>query len=294
MINNGRGTPSGFLVPNDNIPNNVKQPDEKQILKKEYIDQIKFTGKHEYRNETGNLIGYVINAENKKDGSEFQIPVSWCYNIKTDSNCWVVDSFNDNGKVPIYGVEKLADSNKTVLIVGNEKAADGASKLLPEYDVISWLGDSKTAAMVDWNRLDGKNVIIWPDNEPAGIKAGQRISDQLHYNKEFFGMKVGYHLVDIKNMSLDKNWMNLSDPLPNGVKISNLKLLLNKAEIECKEFNIVRESESIKNSPKPETLKTNSELSPNQNHVSNEIKKVNSTTGLPDPQQNFAPSRSGR
>lgn len=58
-----------------------------------------------------------------------------------------------NGYKPIYGLEKLAQSNKPVLIVEGEKTADSASKLLPEFTVISWLGGSVAASRVNWQYL---------------------------------------------------------------------------------------------------------------------------------------------
>ncbi|WP_233419040.1 toprim domain-containing protein [Rickettsia tamurae] len=66
---------------------------------------------------------------------------------------WRLKGFTDKGDKPIFGIERAACSSKSVVIVEGEKAAVAAAKILPEYDVVSWMGGSNSADKVNWSQL---------------------------------------------------------------------------------------------------------------------------------------------
>ena len=86
------------------------------------------------------------------------------------------------GKRPLFGLEFLGESpDKAVLIVEGEKAALAARAVLGRlYNVITWPGGANAIEKVNWEPLHGKaNVLIWPDNDEAGVAAAAKIAAWL-------------------------------------------------------------------------------------------------------------------
>ena len=50
-----------------------------------------------------------------------------------------------------------------------EKAADAACKLFPDWVVVTSPGGCKAASKADWSPLQGRHVVVWPDNEEQGV-----------------------------------------------------------------------------------------------------------------------------
>ncbi|WP_244273414.1 toprim domain-containing protein [Pseudovibrio sp. POLY-S9] len=57
-----------------------------------------------------------------------------------------------------------------VVIVEGEKAADAAKQLLLRHVCISSPGGSNAAKKADWSVLQGREIVIWPDADEAGLK----------------------------------------------------------------------------------------------------------------------------
>ncbi len=157
------------------VPENAPVPNIDKCFSK-----LKTTHTHEatyeYKDIKGDVIGYVVRFKDKETRLKQTLPLVWAENLKTGRQGWRSQGFE--GK-PLYGLEKLFQDRKTVLIVEGEKAADAASKLLPEYTVISWLGGTNSADKVDWKALEGRKVVIWPDCDEPGMKAARTIAGRL-------------------------------------------------------------------------------------------------------------------
>ena len=70
---------------------------------------------------------------------------------------------------PLYGLDLLAaEPDAAVLVVEGEKAADAAAELVPDLVVVTSPFGAKAATKADWSALDGRTVVIWPDNDTAG------------------------------------------------------------------------------------------------------------------------------
>lgn len=81
---------------------------------------------------------------------------------------------------PLYGLIGLfAYADADCWIVEGEKAAVDMGTLLPNHPVLTWQGGSMATAKADYTPLSGRNVIIWPDNDAAGMKACRTLIDQL-------------------------------------------------------------------------------------------------------------------
>jgi len=79
---------------------------------------------------------------------------------------------------PLYNQYKIAsDQDTTVWIVEGEKCADELNKL---GLIATTSGGADSAKTTQWHQLAGRNVIIWRDNDSAGLKYQTDIAEILH------------------------------------------------------------------------------------------------------------------
>ena len=70
-----------------------------------------------------------------------------------------------------YRAETLNDDGRKVLIVEGEKCAEAAAGKLKDWDVLSWMGGTGAVHKTDWQCLEDRHVILWPDADDPGRKA---------------------------------------------------------------------------------------------------------------------------
>lgn len=113
-------------------------------------------GRWAYYNDKGQLLGYVVRFE---DPSAKAIPFQWCGN-----DGWQSIGFPEPR--PLYNLFKIAsDPRATILIVEGEKDADAATLLFPSFIVTTWMGGANAVAKSDWPVIQGRDVIVWRDND---------------------------------------------------------------------------------------------------------------------------------
>ena len=132
----------------------------------------------EYRDAAGDLMYYVSRYDPPDNKKQF-VPWSWC-NDTGKGKMWVMRAWP--APRPLYGLDLLAkDVDKPVLIVEGEKCADAARTITsPTYVVITWPGGGNALNEIDWSPLANRRVLIWPDADEPGIKAGQGLASRLH------------------------------------------------------------------------------------------------------------------
>ena len=84
---------------------------------------------------------------------------------------------------PLLGLPDLAIKSGPAVIVEGEKARDAAVLLFPENPVLTWQGGAQAVSKADWLPLAGREVWIWPDNDPAGSKAARDVAAILNLTK---------------------------------------------------------------------------------------------------------------
>lgn len=111
---------------------------------------------------------------------------------------------------PLFGLERLAamPPGSPVLLVGNEAAANSARQYFPEHVCMAWIGDAQLVSDTDWAPLQGRNVILWPDNHEQGHRAAREVMPLLQ-------QAGAYPLLLPLPESLPDNW-SLADPMPKG------------------------------------------------------------------------------
>ena len=211
------------------VPKEVGAPDVEGNKYLNYMlrDNAKVTHTHAYRDETGNLKGYVFRIE-KADGSKITPPLAYCENEK-GFKAWKWLGFDKENKTP-YGIEKLAQNpTKPILVVEGEKTADAAQKLLPEYNVLTWGGGAGNLGKTNWACLIGREVVVWPDHDhdQASQKAAQKLEAIVsNLNKEV-GKTSTVGIVNLPEF-LPNKW-DLADKLPEGWTLDTVKQMIREA-----------------------------------------------------------------
>lgn len=126
---------------------------------------------------------------------------------------------------PLFNLDnKPTDYSKTVLIVEGEKTATNAIKLIPEMFVATSFGGASGVSKTDWTPLQGfSTVIIWPDNDSAGIKYARNVAKELDK----------LDIPDIRIVKLDQRFpdkWDLGDALPKSVTITTIKSIVTDSE----------------------------------------------------------------
>lgn len=128
----------------------------------------------EYHAPDGSLMGLICRFDTP-EGKEV-LPYTYCTDGTRSE--WRWQGFNKPR--PLYGLDKLAERpTATVLLVEGEKTADAAAKLLPHIVVATWQGGAKAIQNADWTPLNGRSVVLWPDNDAPGTSAMLEISALL-------------------------------------------------------------------------------------------------------------------
>ena len=124
-----------------------------------------------YSDENNDLL-FII-ARFDTDGKKSFVPYCW------DGTKWVNRHWP--APRPLYGIELLKpESAKPVLIVEGEKACTAARKLLGAYYIcMTWACGAQAWNKADFTPIHGRKVLLWPDNDEAGIKAMDHVGDML-------------------------------------------------------------------------------------------------------------------
>lgn len=233
------------------VPKHVGAPeiDENKYLNYYLREGYKEVNRHAYRDEQGNLKGYVFRYDKQNDGKIDKITpcLSYCENERGIRH-WKWLAFEKKDKTP-YGIEKLAhDPNKPVLVVEGEKTADIAQKLLPEYHVLTWGGGAGNVGNTNWKLLVGKSVVIWPDHDydQGGQNAAKKLQQTLIQLNKDVDKKGSVGIVNLPPY-LPNKW-DLADELPKGWTLDTVREMIKMAEPQRK-LEVFQEQKEKLNKP---------------------------------------------
>ena len=165
-----------------------------------------FTGWDEvyaYRDATGFPLRYVVRKNATEHDRKKIMPLT--YGTSPKGTRWHLK----HAATPrcLYGLDRIAQ-HRAVLVCEGEKAADAAQSMFPRIACVTWTAGTGNVSKSDWSVLEGKNVLIWPDNDDPGLKAAEEIRSILA------GIADTVRMVDVSDLNPgdDAADLNVSSP----------------------------------------------------------------------------------
>jgi hypothetical protein len=173
-----------------------------------------------YRNAVGRVLFAKVRFD-MADGSKLVLPLSYGSEPGSPPK-WQWKGVPQPR--PLYGLDRLAGHpDAAVLVVEGEKAADAATALFPDMVAVTSPDGAGAANKADWSPLAGRRVAIWPDNDTEG----QNYANSVIRMAQAAGAD-SVALVTIPD-TFPTKW-DLADPMPDGVTLPDLKVLLDAAD----------------------------------------------------------------
>ncbi len=214
------------LRPDPNVP----APRLEELTGRKLHHYFEEVSRHPYRDAYGQLLYYVLRLKDKSDASrKITPPLSYGFwKSEPDKLRWELKGYLA-GKNCIYNLHHLREKPvASVLVVEGEKTADRALEKFPGDDLIcvTWPGGAGAVRLTNWAPLSGRKVIVWPDNDRAGLEAGGSLCSELR--------RVGVQslqVVDFKALRecFPEKW-DLADLVPSQMKDSYLLDILRNAQ----------------------------------------------------------------
>ena len=117
---------------------------------------------------------------------------------------------------PLYNLQALRERpDAPVLVVEGEKTSDAAGKLFSSYVPTTSMSGAMAAHQSDWTPLKGREVIVWPDNDPDGRRYAREVAALV--------LTAGASSARIVRLpeGMPPHW-DLADPVPGGVDVERL------------------------------------------------------------------------
>lgn len=133
-----------------------------------------------YRSKDGEIVGYVVRYE--REGRKDTIP----FFRRDDSGRWWRSGYSLSGPRSLYGAEKLKEFTGLVWVHEGEKCVDAFNRFISGIEggesnhlAVTWPGGARAVKKADFSPLAGKNVVVFPDFDAPGIRAGRDVVDIL-------------------------------------------------------------------------------------------------------------------
>ncbi len=168
-----------------------------------------------YHEFTGALVGYI--ARWNVRGDKTFLPITFC-ELANNERAWRSKGIPEPR--PLYRLPRLVKrTDRPIIVVEGEKAADAAQRLFDDYAVTTAMHGAKSPGKTDWSPVSGRNVVIWPDNDPPGMAYAETVMALCE--------AAGAMSVTIVTLPdrLPSGW-DLADPLPGGMSVDDLRGLL--------------------------------------------------------------------
>ncbi len=146
---------------------------------------------HEYRDERGAPLYWVIRARNTNTGKKWIRPM-----LNVDGCFQLGKPEFENGTKPLYGLDLLARyPGKMVVVCEGEMCAD----VLRKRGLLAITSGGATSAEgADWTPLAGRQVIFWPDHDDPGQQYAKDVAKRLNE----IGCRT--EVIDAAQLGLDK------------------------------------------------------------------------------------------
>ena len=160
-----------------------------------------------YRSADGELAGYTARWDRPGGGKEIRPLI-------LEDGRWCLKGIPRPR--PLYNLQAVRKHpDAPVLVVEGEKTSDVAGKLLSSYVPTTSMNGAKAAQLSDWTPLKGREVVVWPDNDPDGQRYARKVAALV--------LTAGASSARIVRLpeGLPPHW-DLADPVPDGVDVEKL------------------------------------------------------------------------
>ena len=118
--------------------------------------------------------------------------------------------------LPLYNLPGLRDRpDAPVLVVEGEKTSDAAGEQFPSHVATTSMYGAKSPHQSDWTPLEGREVVIWPDNDPEGQLYAKGVAAEA-----LASGASGVRIVQLPK-GLPTQW-DLADQIPDGLDLERL------------------------------------------------------------------------
>ena len=160
-----------------------------------------------YRYADGQLAGYVARWDRPGGGKEIR-PL-----VLRDGR-WRQKGIGSPR--PLYNLPELGERpDAPVLVVEGEKTSDAAGRRFASHVPTTSMGGAKAPRFSDWKPLEGREVVIWPDNDADGQQCARAVAALV--------LEAGASSARIVQLpeGMPAHW-DLADPVPEGVDVERL------------------------------------------------------------------------
>lgn len=135
-----------------------------------------------YRNAEGEplMVLYRFDEERVEGEPSKKVfaPLTWCRRGDRGPGQWRWQGLAEPR--PLLRLEELSERpDAPVVVCEGEKAADAAALLLPRHVATCWPNGSNSWHKADFTPLQGRGVLLWPDNDNSGAKCMQAVAARL-------------------------------------------------------------------------------------------------------------------
>ncbi len=133
-----------------------------------------------YKNAEGRVMGHIARYDipaTETDPAD-KVIWPWTFGIREGRREWCVSAMPEPRV--LYNLDKIAKNpNAPIVIHEGEKACDAGEELFPNWIHTTPVGGGKAPHMSDFKPLAGRQVIIAPDNDCAGVEFIAQVSEIL-------------------------------------------------------------------------------------------------------------------
>lgn len=131
-----------------------------------------------YPNEHGRILGYTVRYQRSRDSSKHIIP----FFIKDgeEFSPGLPDKNKQDNSRPLFNLPAItkASPNTPIYICEGEKAVNALIEL--GFLATTPIGGVQAPKKTNWEPLSGRTIIIWPDNDRAGIEFASNVLHELN------------------------------------------------------------------------------------------------------------------
>lgn len=168
-----------------------------------------------YHAADGSLMGYVLRVE--FPDKKITPAVTWCIGPSGEAR-WCLQPFPEPR--PLMALDELASrADAPVIVFEGEKCRAAGAGALPMYVATTWQGGSNGVPHADWSALADRDVVLWPDADPAGLNAMLGYVDGsglIHEGVAQRAHRAGARSIRVIDVSVMPKGWDIADALADG------------------------------------------------------------------------------